>query len=50
MQYLLNFLQHHLSLRQIVYTGFGIVLAMLALVSIHTFINLAGIKQMLIRL
>lgn len=44
MQYLLNFLQHHLSLRQIVYTGFGIVLAMLALVSIHTFINLAGIK------
>lgn len=44
MQYLLSFLQHHLSLRQIVYTGFGIVLAMLALVSIHTFINLAGIK------
>jgi len=45
MQYLLTFLQHHLSLRQIVYSGFGIVLAMLALVSIHTFVNLAGIKN-----
>lgn len=45
MQFLLTFLQHHLSLRQIVYSGFGIVLAMLALVSIHTFINLAGIKN-----
>lgn len=45
MQYLLKFLQHHLSLKQIVYTGFGIVLAMLALVSIHTFVNLAGIKN-----
>ena len=44
MQLLLTFLQHHFSLRQIVYIGFGTVLAMLALVSIHTFVNLAGIK------
>ena len=44
MQLLLKFLQHHFSLRQIVYIGFAIVLAMLALVSIHTFVNLAGIK------
>lgn len=44
MRLLLTFLQHHFSLRQIVYIGFGTVLAMLALVSIHTFVNLAGIK------
>ena len=45
MSLILKFLQHHLSLRQIVYFGFGTVLAMLALVSIHTFVNLAGIKS-----
>lgn len=45
MHHLITFLQHHLSLRQIVYAGFSVVLAMLALVSIHTFINLAGIKN-----
>ena len=45
MSLLLKFLQQHLSLRQIVYIGFGIILSMLALVSIHTFVNLAGIKN-----
>lgn len=45
MSFLLNFLQHHLSLRQIVYAGFGIILSMLALVSLHTFVNLAEIKN-----
>ena len=45
MSLILKFLQQYLSLRQIVYFGFSIVLAMFALVSIHTFINLAGIQS-----
>lgn len=45
MQWLLTLLQRHLSLRQIVYLGFGTILTMLALVSAHTFVNLGIIKS-----
>ena len=45
MNLLLHFMQRHLSLRQIVYIGFGIILILLALVSAHTFVNLAGIRN-----
>jgi methyl-accepting chemotaxis protein len=44
MSILLNFLQKHLSLRQIVFIGFATVLSMLAMVSINTFLNLSKIK------